>query len=66
MAIKEHVPNANCVLNQVPKAWADKDIYCQLIHNSDDKNPNFAFIPRLGAFEVSTVHEGTEILFFSK
>ena len=27
-AIKEHVPNANCIMNKVPKPWYEKEIYC--------------------------------------
>ena len=60
------MPNAQCVMNKVPKAWAMKDIYCQLIPNEDDKNPNYDMIPRLYAFDVSTVHDDADILFFSK
>lgn len=27
-AIKELVPNANCLFNKVPKPWFEKEIYC--------------------------------------
>lgn len=43
-----------------------KDIYCQLIPNEDDRNPHYDMLPRLWAFEVSTVYDGCDILFFSK
>ena len=54
-AIREVVPQANCVVNRVPKRWAEKDIYCQLIANDDDNNPFYDMVPRAYAFEVSTV-----------
>lgn len=57
-------------MNKVPKTWANHDIYCQLIANEDDNNPNYDMLPRMGAFEVSTVYENREhkqeILFYSK
>ena len=56
--IVEAIPNAKCLFNEVPKPWFEQDIYCQLIPNEDDKNPNYGVLPRLGAFEVSTVREG--------
>lgn len=39
--------------NEVPKAWADRDTYCQLIPCYDDKRMCYSMIPRVGAFEVS-------------
>ena len=66
-AILEQAPDSICLFNMVPKAWHEKDLYQQLIPNSDQKNPYYDFQPRLGAFEVSTVINGTvDILFFSK
>ena len=56
-AIKEKVPNANCVMNKVPKPWFEKEIYCQLIPNEDDNNPYYDCLPRIGSFEISTVVE---------
>jgi len=53
-------------MNKVPKLWYEQEIYCQLIPNEDDKNPYYDILPRLGAFEVSTVQEGQGILFYSK
>ena len=53
-------------MNRVPKPWYESDIYCQLIGNEDDSNPYYDFLPRIGAFEVSTVFQGADILFFSK
>lgn len=38
-AILEHIPNAEVVMNLVPKKYAMSDIYCQLIPNDDDENP---------------------------
>jgi hypothetical protein len=60
------VPNANCVMNKVPKAWFEKEVYCQLIRNDDDKNPYYDILPRIGAFEISTVINNVDILFYSK
>ena len=53
-------------MNKVPKPWAEKDTYCQMVHNSDDNNPNYDILPRVWAFEISTVIDGVDILFFSK
>jgi len=38
------------------------DIYCQLIPNDNEQNPNYDMVPRLGAFEVS--YKG--VLLYSK
>ena len=65
-AIKAVVPQAQCVMNRVPKPWYEKEIYCQLIPNEDDNNPFYDILPRIGAFEVSTVVDGVDILFYSK
>ena len=65
-AIKSAIPQAVCIMNRVPKAWYEKDIYCQLIPNDDDNNPHYDMLPRLGAFEISTVYKGVDILFYSK
>ena len=69
--IREHVPDAIVLYNQVPKRWFEKEIYCQLVPNEDDNNDVYDMIPRMGAFEVSTVAErgsgGSEaVLLFSK
>ena len=54
-------------MNRVPKRWAEKDIYCQLIANEDDNNPYYDVVPRPYAFEVSTVtNDSEDILFYSK
>ena len=65
-AIKSNVPNANVIVNKCPKPWYEKEVYCQLIPNDDDNNPNYDILPRIGAFEVSTVINNTDILFYSK
>ena len=41
------------VFNQVPKQFAQSDIYCQLVQNYDDNNPYYDVVPRTGAFEIS-------------
>ena len=53
-------------MNKVPKVWAEKDTYCQMVHNDDPNNPDYDIIPRIWAFEISTVIDNTDILFFSK
>ena len=53
-------------MNKVPKPWADKDQYCQMVHNEDDNDPDYDIMPRLWAFEISTVIDNHDILFFSK
>ena len=53
-------------MNRVPKPWFEKEVYCQLIPNEDDNNPYYDILPRIGAFEVSTVHDNVDILFYSK
>jgi len=65
-AIKAHIPNSECVMNKVPKPWYEKEIYCQLVPNEDEKDPYYQILPRIGAFDISTVHENTDILFYSK
>jgi hypothetical protein len=65
-AIKGLIPNANCIMNKVPKPWFEKEVYCQLIPNEDEKNPYYDILPRIGAFEISTVINGVDILFYSK
>ena len=34
--IKTAIPDAECLMNRVPKVWHEKDIYCSLIPNYDD------------------------------
>ena len=53
-------------MNKVPKDWAEKEAYGQLVHNTDPNNPDFDIMPRKWAFEISTVIYDTDILFFSK
>ena len=53
-------------MNRVPKPWYEKEVYCQLIPNEDDNNPYYDILPRIGAFEVSTVKDNVDILFYSK
>ena len=65
-AIKEAVPGAECIQNKVPKPWYEKEVYCQLIPNEDDNNPHYDILPRCGAFEISTVINNVDILFYSK
>ena len=48
--------------NQVPKAWAMEDSYCQLIPCDDPENEVYSMIPRIGAFEIT--YKG--ILIYSK
>lgn len=55
-----------CQKNKVPKAWYDKEVYCQLIPNEDDNNPDYDILPRIGAFEISTVVDNVDILIYSK
>jgi hypothetical protein len=51
--IKEYIPSSTVLINKVPKAWVDHEIYCQLVPNSDAGEPYYGMIPRTGAFEVS-------------
>ena len=53
-------------MNKVPKVWREKDTYCQMVLNADHNNPNYDIMPRIWAFEISTVIDNTDILFFSK
>lgn len=53
-AISQEVGRPVQVLfNEVPKAWAMKDAYCQLIPCNDPKREAYSMIPRLWAFEVT-------------
>jgi len=45
--------NVQALKNEVPKVWADRDTYCQLIPCYDEKRMCYSMIPRVGAFEVS-------------
>ena len=53
-------------MNKVPKIWAEKDTYCHMVHNTDNNNPDYEVLPRKWAFEISTVYDNEDILFFSK
>ena len=64
-AISAEIP-AHCQMNKVPKHWAQKETYVQMIPNRDHNNPDYDIAPRLGAFEISTVWDNEDILFFSK
>jgi hypothetical protein len=50
------------LMNEVPKAWAMHDTYCQLIPCDNAGIQTYSMIPRIGAFEIS--YKG--ILVFSK
>lgn len=65
-SIKSAVPGASCQKNKVPKPWYEKEVYCQLIPNEDDRNPDYDIVPRIGAFEISTVFDNVDILIYSK
>ena len=54
------------LFNQVPKAWFQSNLYCQLISNNDESNDVYDVMPRLGSFEVSTVWKGVDTLIYSK
>ena len=54
--------NVQVLCNEVPKAWAMKDAYCQLIPCNDEQKMAYGMIPRLGAFEIT--YNG--VLIFSK
>jgi len=41
------------LINEVPKAWVDYEIYCQLIPNNDPNSKTYKVLPRIGSFEVS-------------
>ena len=65
-AITAAVPGATCQKNKVPKPWYEKEVYCQLIPNEDEGNPNYDILPRIGSFEISTVFDNVDILIYSK
>ena len=65
-SITAAIPGARCQMNKVPKPWAEKDTYCQMVHNTDHGNPDYDIMPRIWAFEISTVIDNHDILFFSK
>ncbi len=52
-AITSRLPSAVVIRNQVPKAYLNYDIYCNLIPNDDESNPVYDQVPRTGSFEVS-------------
>ena len=51
--IQEITPGCLVLINEVPKAWVDYEIYCQLIPNNDPNSKTYKVLPRIGAFEVS-------------
>jgi hypothetical protein len=51
--IQEITPGCLVLVNEVPKAWVDYEIYCQLIPNNDPNSKTYKVLPRIGAFEVS-------------
>lgn len=51
--IQENSPGTLVLTNEVPKAWVDFEIYCQLIPNNDPNLMTYKVLPRIGAFEVS-------------
>ena len=53
-------------MNKVPKPWAEFDTYCQVVHKTIYINPDYDIMPRIWAFELSTVIDNHDILFFSK
>ena len=53
-------------MNRVPKPWYEKEEYCQLLPNDDSNDPCYQILPRLGAFEITTVVDNVCILFYSK
>ena len=64
--LQSQVPGAQVLFNQVPKDWYTHELYCQLVPNEDVNCYVYNMIPRIGAFEVSTVWDGTAILLYSK
>ena len=66
MAIQTMVPNGNCIMNLIPKAWYKKKIYNKLIRCENASMPFYDMNPRVGAFEISTVVDGVAITFYSK
>tara|TARA_B110000285_G_C14943840_1_gene523356 strand:+ start:337 stop:579 length:243 start_codon:yes stop_codon:yes gene_type:complete len=60
--IKQCVPGAKILKNQIPKEYVSYEIYTGLISNDDLDNPYYDIVPKIGAFEVS--HLG--YLVFSK
>ena len=51
--IQECAPGSLVLINEVPKAWVDYEIYCQLIPNTDTNLKTYKILPRIGSFEVS-------------
>lgn len=47
------MPDCEVLVNKIPKAWVDYEIYCQLVPNNDPNDPHYQVIPKTGAFEVS-------------
>ena len=65
-AILSLLPEAEILVNQIYRDWEPLNTYQQLIPNDDEMYPYFDISPRLGAFEVSTVINNQDILFYSK
>ena len=64
MAISNEIP-ATCEMNRVPSFWAEKETYSRQVIFQKGAS-EFDLKPRLGAFEISTVWDNEDILFFSK
>ena len=69
-AIKERLPNAQIFINEIPKKFMFSDNYTQLIPDNPNRDDTYPMLPRIGAFEVSSViapdrNQG-DVLFYSK
>ena len=53
-AIKKSIPEAVCLLNEIPYSWRLEANYKDLRRTVDR---GFSFTPRLGAFEISTQNQ---------
>ena len=63
-AIKEEIPDATFYLNEVPNSWKRKGNYKNLLPSPNQGMSKI--MPRLGAFEITTMEKNTHLLLFSK
>ena len=68
--LRERMPDVQIFANEIPTHFMFSDNYFQLIPENPAREDTYEMLPRIGAFEVSTVldHQSKrgDVLFFSK
>ncbi len=51
--VESQVKGCKVLVNEVPKSWAQNDLYTQMVYNENLETECFVLNPKMGAFEVS-------------